>query len=189
MIGARRWPRLWDGPYLNCGTGLDCGTGFSRESVRRHTARSGVVTPASSRLKPVPLKAAHASSGTGCDLDCRTVPTSTAGLASTVGGPYLNCGTGLDCGTGFSRESVRRHTARLGVVTPASSRLRPVPLKAAHASSGTGCDLDCRTVLTSTAGLASTVGPALAGKASGVTLLLLPDSYQSHPPDHPPDAR
>jgi hypothetical protein len=33
------------------------------------------------------------------------------------------------CGTGFSREGVSSHTAKLMVYTKASSRLKPVPLK------------------------------------------------------------
>jgi hypothetical protein len=44
--------------------------------------------------------------------------------------------------TGFSRESYRRHTAELSVLRLASSRLKPVPLKAPRIP----------------------VGPALAGK-------------------------
>ena len=49
--------------------------------------------------------------------------------------------------TGFSRESVSGHAANVWVLMPASSRLKPVPLKA-----------QC-----------IPVGLALAGKASGVT--------------------
>ena len=32
----------------------------------------------------------------------------------------------LDCGTGFSRESVRGHAAKMSVISLASSRLKPV---------------------------------------------------------------
>ncbi len=160
----------------NCGScavsaiccGLNCGTGFSRESVRCHTANLMVFMRASSRLKPVPL------------ID-RMRP---------VRPIRPNCGScavsaiccGLNCGTGFSRESVRCHTAYLMVFMRASSRLKPVPLMVrvhsvrleqlncetaciqsdrcspivgAYAASGTGCGF--------------IVGPALAGKASGVT--------------------
>ena len=44
----------------------------------------------------------------------------------------------LDCGTGFSREGVGGHTAELMVSTLASSRLKPVPLKAQRTPKGTG---------------------------------------------------
>jgi len=106
----------------NCGScavsaiccGLNCGTGFSRESVRCHTAYLMVFIRASSRLKPVPLMV-------------RVHP---------VRPIRPNCGScavsaiccGLNCGTGFSRESVRCHTANVMVFMMASSRLKPVPL-------------------------------------------------------------
>jgi hypothetical protein len=61
------------------------------------------------------------------------------------------------CGTGFSREGVGRHAAELRMFTRASSRLKPVPLKSI------AC-IQQRDWLDATH-----VGPALAGKASGVT--------------------
>ncbi len=61
----------------------------------------------------------------------------------------------LDCGTGFSREGVGSHTAELMVFTLASSRLKPV-LRIDRVP-----QWDWQT---------STVGPALAGKASAVAL-------------------
>ena len=73
---------------------------------------------ASSRLKPVPLKASRAFSEIGC---------------------------GLKCGTGFSRESASRHAAKLRVIKLASSWLKPVPLKASRAASEIGCGLECGT--------------------------------------------
>jgi len=60
------------------------------------------------------------------------------------------------CGTGFSREGVRRYTAASTAYSPASSRLKPVPLTASRACSGIWLERQL-------------VGPALAGKASGVT--------------------
>ncbi len=41
--------------------------------------------------------------------------------------------TNLDCGTGFSREGVGSHAAKLMVFTLASSRLKPVLLKTSQA--------------------------------------------------------
>jgi hypothetical protein len=61
-------------------------TGFSRESDRRHTAELSLFRLASSRLKPVPLKA----------------PQTPVGPAST--GPTKS--TANTYGTGFSREAV-----------------------------------------------------------------------------------
>jgi len=81
---------------------LDCGTGFSRESVRRHTANLMSIIPASSRLKPVPLN-------TACSQWDR------------VERRLWDC-LDLDCGTGFSRESVRRHSAK---PEPNSSPITP----------------------------------------------------------------
>jgi len=98
--------RLWD-----C-LDLDCGIGFSRESVRRFTANLMAITPAPSRLKPVPLN-------TACSQWDR------------VERRLRDC-LDLNCGTGFSREDVRRHTANLMAITPAPSRLKPVPLDSAR---------------------------------------------------------
>ncbi len=45
------------------------------------------------------------------------------------------------CGTGFSREGVGYRTPKLRVNAMASSRLKPVPLKASRVSSGVSCSL------------------------------------------------
>ncbi|SET70101.1 hypothetical protein SAMN05216197_12153 [Pseudomonas graminis] len=115
-----------------------CGTGFSREGVRRHSAKSRVLIRASSRLKPVPLK----SSAPG--------PAKSARLALLTQHTH--------CGTGFSREGVRRHAAKSRVLIRASSRLKPVPLK----SSAPGRTKAARLALL--AQRTHFVAPALAGK-------------------------
>ena len=76
------------------------GTGFSREGVEWHTAELRLVTPASSRLKPVPLE------------DRVT----------------LQIAHERHSGTGFSREDVGCHATNLMMFMQASSRLKPVPL-------------------------------------------------------------
>jgi hypothetical protein len=124
------------------------GTGFSRECVRRHTANLMANTPASSRLKPVLLRQCVRLVGLAlagnASASYRTSEGEHPGLFPAEAGP-TDTQRALS-GTGFSRECVRRHTGNLMANTPASSRLKPVPL--IH-----------RVRL---------VGPALAGNASGV---------------------
>ena len=91
-----------------------CGTGFSRESVGCHTAYLMVFKRASSRLKPVPL-IVRVHSVRLVQADCETARSQRDWLR-------------FNGGTGFSRESVRCHTAYLMVFKRASSRLKPVPL-------------------------------------------------------------
>ena len=90
----------------------------SREGVSRHPAKSRMLTPANSRLKPVPL------------LSCMQ----SVGLALT-----------LTCRTGFSREGVSRHAAKSRMLALATSRLKPVPLVSCMQSVGLALALTCRT--------------------------------------------
>ncbi len=135
------------------GGDLDCGTGFSREGVRRHAAKPMVLTRASSRLKPVPLiDCMHPKNRRRPRLWDRLQPGKRqASRCKTDGahwGPFpaeagptnrshasRKTGGDLDCGTGFSREGVRRHAAKLMALTGAPSRLKPVPLVSAHSRS------------------------------------------------------
>jgi hypothetical protein len=88
------------------------------------------------------------------------------------------------CGTGFSRESVNRHTANPAVLVPPSSRLKPVPLNTAHNLWGRlqpgkrqSPHRKSRGVSTAifpaeagpTSNRIHPVGPASAGKASAAT--------------------
>jgi hypothetical protein len=130
------------------------GTGFSREGVGCHTAYLIVVMRASSRLKPVPLIVrVH---------PFKLVRPNYRTVRSQRDWSRFNSGTG------FSRECVRCHTAYLMVFMWASSRLKPVPL-IVRVHPFKLVRPNYRTLRSQRDWLRFIVGPALAGKASGVT--------------------
>ena len=88
-----------------------CGTGFSREGVVRYAG------DLQRTHRPFPAKAGPTNSIACMQWDLAGTPT---------------------CGTGFSREGVRCYTSASTAYSPASSRLKPVPLTASCASRETG---------------------------------------------------
>ncbi len=161
-----------------------------RRRMHYHAERGNdqlmVSIPASSRLKPVPLKALHASSEkcSGPADTPRMVGPALAGKASAATPlivPSLRVGMPPGTLCVHRRDAERRrmhyHAERgndqLMVSIPASSRLKPVPLKASRASSET---------CSGPADTPRIVGPALAGKASAATPSIVPSLRVGMPP-------